>query len=241
MKKYSLIGIIILSVFFGAFRWKSGEDPCMDIVKEYVKKVSAIKPKGDQVCYLDLAIETVSTSNLKDKTEVKMYISEKGLVYESDKFSMYQDKDDIITAIHPQKRLIWAGGKGNTVVKEGDVKAMTESQIAFLENARVASCEDVVQNGKKMKKIGLIVDEKVRDAYKAKDIVFYYNISNKFMEKVSVFFEENYMLNAQTVTYKAMDTDYKGFKFISAKERVLSKSGKPQGRYAGYNLINAKP
>ena len=241
MKKYIIIGLLIFGTALSAFRIQKEDDACMGIVKDYIKKMNAVIPKGDRVCYLDMDIETVSSSNVKDKTAIKMFVSENELVYESDKFSMYQDKNDIITAIHPEKKLIWAGGKGNAGISEADLKSMGEGQLAFIEKARIASCEEVMQNGKRLKKIDLIVDEEIRDAFKAKDVVFYYNISDKTMAKVAVFFERGAPISSQTIAYKAMNTDYKGFKFSSAKERVLSKSGKPQGRYAGYNLINAKP
>ncbi len=234
--------VILLVLVLPAFSFKA-EDPCLGSLKECLGKMAAVsKPQNGKSCYMHMNVrkDMDSKSKVPDSdVEVKITISEKVMLYETNAITIYKDEQDAFTIIHARKQIIWTEGTKPSYNEE-QVKQIGTLQQKAVEKCSVQSCQKVDYKSREASRLTLVPPADYQKGSKLKEMTFIYDGKEKKIEQIGMKYLPGSELKEEVTTFHEINFNYKGSVPAKVKGLVLNTSGKVLARYKGYALVDQR-
>ncbi len=235
---YSLC--MLLGGGYGAWG-QQADTSCAGLVKDYVRRMQEYgRPKGKEVYFMDMQVNTAYNpeyAKTDSDVRVRMYLSADKMQYESNYVSLYQDNNDAITIVHPQKLIVWNQGGALPERKESYATLLSISDTLFT-RSKVASCRNMEEDGRQFREVVLQPDAGYRRSRRVQQVVYHYDISEKRVYRSTIYYTEEASRRRETTTYHRLSFNQSAMPFSRAERVILQANGKPVGKYSGYELID---
>lgn len=218
---------------------------CKKILLDYIRESKALyaKPDSVKVYFIEMTSEVVfspETGKQSTSANTKMYFQGDKLYYQSPYISMYMDKENTFTVIHPQQTIVWNKGK----IEADKIKEMTAGAVqdSLFKYSTVASCKEVKDaSGKLRKEITLIPYKSSKLLSTVQSVVYYYDQKEDRLQRSEIYYKGRSAKLRESTTYKTIDYDYKKKNlFATALSEVLDSKGKLLPAWKGYELIDQR-
>ncbi len=236
--------IYTISITLCCGHWVLGQQAdtsCVGLVKDYVKRMQEYgRPRGKEVYFMDMQVNTVyNPEYAKNDSDVRvrMYLSTDKMQYESSYVSLYQDPHDAFTIVHPQKLIVWNQGGALREQKESYATLLSISDTLFA-RSKVISCRNMEEDGRRLREVVLQPDAGYRRSRRVQQVVYHYDLSEKRVYRSTIYYTEEASRQRETTTYHRLSFDQSAMPFSRAERVIFQASGKPVGKYSGYEIID---
>lgn len=240
---YTLLALVSIQATFA-----QGNDVCKDIILAQTEKMQEYsKNQGNRIFYMHtqtslIPNQTGAYANLalspKD-VELKIYAGAGKMYYESKYVAIYQDQEEAFMVIHPQKLIVWSK-ESPQEADQNYKQALTENlgtaQKQLIEMSSVLTCREINWENKQVKKIEMIPNQKAREEFQIKKMIFYYDPQTSQILKQIINYTSNHKLKQQIITYHEMIFDYKEKIPKQARSYIFSKNEQLVSQYQNYQI-----
>lgn len=228
--------VIILLVSTISVNAQFLDDVCINEILELEKK-TFIKDYAntEKTIYLNYSIQSTDWEGKFMTSNVKIYRHGKKLNFFSEQANMFQDDQNSIIELKPQKILIVNGVAKNIPSNSSD--EFVKVRMEFLKSCDVIKCEQTPSN-KNIKILELKSKLKLGGALKIDRMIYTYDTSAGKLLKCETFYEKGFQVKKTVLEFKTLDfnNEYKFSKI--AKNYVFDKKGNILSAYKSYELVD---
>ncbi len=245
-KIYRRLFIFSALVLMGIIHPENGKgQDCKKILLDYIQKSKTYyaKPDSVKVYCIEMITEVVFTAESGNKStsnDTKMYFQGDKMFYQSGYVSMYMDKENTFTIIHPQRTIVW--NKGN--MKADKIREMTANAVqdTLFKYSTVASCKDSKDpSGKTLKEIILTPYKSSKILSTVQSVVYYYDMKEDRLYRSEIYYKGKSQKLRESTTYKMVDYNYKKKSLqASAMSEVFDSKGRLLTIWKGYELLDQR-
>ncbi len=214
------------------------------LLEDYLQKMR-FSGQEKEFCYFHVVITPVPRPGSRqakasfsgEPTEVKVIAGPHRLYYESTHLSIYRDEKDIFTVIHPQKRILHAASQSASATADtGPAESFLALQKHFLSDCVLKSSRDTLVEAKPWKVFRLVPHAKYQAQFPIREVVYYFNLSQKRIEKQVVYYHPSHGLLQQTIEYREFSFPFRGKVPRSARSYLLTDRNQLKRTYQQYRL-----
>jgi hypothetical protein len=232
-KLVRLISVMTVVGIAVALSSMTGRD-CKETLGAILQKQDAIAtPKGNQVYFMHTLIETEGVRQGYTKSEVKMLVGEKKVVFRSSPLNYYKDDLETYTIIHPQKLITKSTSQQPKKEMQQRQQQVTLLRDSIFENCKLVACTQVLLQGKTVTKI--TVAPKQQSKLPIAQMVYYVNEKKQQVVKQEIYYLAGAALTKKTTTYLALDLNSKQ-RFLPTAKDYIYENGKLRQELADYTL-----
>ena len=173
-------------------------------------------------------------------SDTKMYFQGDKMYYQSSYISMYMDKENTFTVIHPQQTIVWNKGK----IKADKIREMTANAVqdTLFKYSTVASCKETKDpSGRVFKELTLIPYKSSKILSTVQSVVYYYDVKEDRLYRSEIYYKGKSPKLRESTTYKIIDYNYKRKSMpVTAISEVFDSKGKLLAIWQGYELIDQR-
>jgi shikimate kinase len=171
--------------------------------------------------------------------DVKIAITASQMIYETSKVCVYKDEKDAIVVVNPQKQIILTRG-GKLPYNENNFQQISTFQKMMLENSIMKLCKTVEVDGKELKEVTLVPQKELQKSSKIKELIFTYDPKRNTLYQTETHYMPGGMVEKEKIIYYIIDFHYKGTLPEKVIDKVFTSSGKLQGKYKGYKVVDQR-